>query len=85
MEFDDDFIFMFSEISPFKIWTKVIDPSETTALATAEEAGGPRKGAPAALAVSFDISDKTIVFFLSPSPFVCMSLLTTRRSSHWVE
>lgn len=84
MELNDDLIFIFSEIPSFKIRAKIVNPSQATTLATAEEASGLRKGPPAALAVRFDIGDKTIIFFLGPSPFVCMSLLTTRRSSHGI-
>ena len=82
MKFDDEVIFKWSEIATFKIRAEIIDPSKAATLAASEEASGLREGAPAALAVSFDISNKTVVFFPGPSPFVCMSLLTTRRPSH---
>lgn len=82
MELDDELIFFFSKIAAFEVGTEVVDPAETAALATAEEAGGFGERAPAALAVSSNISNETIVFFLGPCSFVSVSFLAARRPSH---
>lgn len=51
MEFDDEFIFIFSEIASFEVRPQVINPPEAATLATAEEAGGLWKRPPASFAV----------------------------------
>lgn len=83
MEFDNELVFVFGEVASFEIGSQVIDPAEAAALAAAEEAGGFGQRAPAAFAVGPDVSDETIIFFFSPSPFVCVSFLTARRPPHY--
>ena len=82
MEFDDELIFVLSEIASLEVRPQVIDPPETAALSAAEEAGGLGQRPPAALPVSSDGRDQPIVLFLGPCPFVCVSFHTTRRPSH---
>jgi len=70
MEFDDEFIFIFSEIASFEVRPQVINPPEAATLATAEEAGGLGKRPPASFAVGPDVSDEPVIFFFGPCPFV---------------
>jgi len=82
VEFDDELIFFFGEIAALEIRAEVVDPAETAALAAAEKAGSFGERAPAAFAVSSNISYEAIVFFFGPCTFVCVCFLTTRGPSH---
>ena len=82
MKFDDEFIFFFSEIAAFEVRTEIVDPPETAALAASEKAGGFGERAPAAFAVSSNISYEAIIFFFGPCTFVCVSFFAARGPSH---
>lgn len=40
MEFDDELVFFFSEITALEVRSEVVDPPEPATLAAAKEAGG---------------------------------------------
>ena len=57
MEFDDELIFLFSEITSLEVRPQVIDPPEAAALSAAEKAGGLGQRPPAALPMGPDVRD----------------------------
>lgn len=84
MEFDDELVFLLGEIAAFEVGAEVVNPAEAATLAASEEAGGLGEGAPAALAVSSDVGNEAVVFFLGPGSLVGVSLLAARRPSHLI-
>lgn len=84
MKADDELIFLWSEITAFKIRSEVINPSEPATLAAAIQTGGFRKRSPGAFAMSVDVGDETLVFFFGPSAFVGVILFATGGSHHGI-
>ena len=78
MEFDDEFIFFFSEVASLEIGAEVVDPPEAAALATPEKASGFGEGAPATLTMSSNVRYEPVIFFFGPCTFVCVCFLTAR-------
>lgn len=84
VKLDDEFVFLLSEVTSFEIRPKIVDPSKTAALATSEQTCSLRKGTPTSFSMGFDVGDEALIFFLSPSSFVCMRLFTAGRPAHGV-
>lgn len=82
MKFDDEFIFIFSEISTFEIRAKVIDPTKPTAFATTKQSSSLRESSPTAFTMDTNVIDEALIFIFGPSAFVGVGFFTARGSSH---
>lgn len=82
VKLDDELIFFLCEVSPLKIRPQVIDPAKPAALPAAEQPGRLWQRPPAPFAVSPDICNQAIIFFLGPCTLVGVSLFTTRGPPH---